>query len=250
MADQRSITITYPIDEIFLCQEANCLMTAELEKYCNNTYKSQMTMLKELIKPMDDITKSHSHGINPNDITLKNLIRDYLNKINPSNYKLILEDLKTLNYTCENHFKMLATELIIKSMNDVMACRGVDVSKKDQKTGSDIYTGIASEFTNYGIKQGTNTIKFKTVMIKECQSFFDKLTDKKERMDQNNPHRVSNYKGFMNMIGLMYANGMFPKDIINVCSLKIINLIISSNLPQEDCDNWLLHPKSAALFHE
>lgn len=237
MTDQR-VSIKYSIDEIFACRDENCLMPRELEEYCNNRYKSPMLILAELVKPMDDITKSHSHGINPNDISLKNTIRDNLNKINHSNYKIILEELKSLNYTCENHFAMLASELIIKSMNDVLACRGVEASKKDQKTGSEIYTGIAAEFTNYFIKQGTATIKFKTVLIRECQLYFDKLTDKKERMDQNNPHRVSNYKGFMNMIGLMYTNGLFPRDIIKVCSNKIITLILSSGLPQDDCDNY------------
>lgn len=237
MTDQK-VAIKYSIDEIYACRDENCLMPRELEEYCNNRYKSPMLILAELVKPMDDITKSHSHGINPNDISLKNTIRDNLNKVNHSNYKVILEELKSLNYTCENHFAMLASELIIKSMNDVLACRGVEASKKDQKTGSEIYTSIAAEFTNYFIKQGNSTVKFKTVLIRECQLYFDKLTDKKERMDQNNPHRVSNYKGFMNMIGLMYTNGLFPKDIIKVCSNKIITLILLSGLPQDDCDNY------------
>lgn len=237
MSDHK-VSIKYNIDEIFACRDENCLMPRELEEYCNNRYKSQMIILAELVKPMDDVTKSHSHGVNPNDISLKNTIRDNLNKVSHSNYKIILEELKSLNYTCENHFAMLASELIVKSMNDVLACRGVEASKKDQKTGSEIYTSIAAEFTNYSIKEGNNTIRFKAVLVKECKSYFDKLTDKKERMDQNNPHRVSNYKGFMNMIGLMYANGLFPKDIVQVCSDKIINLIVKSGLPQDDCDNY------------
>ena len=242
MSEKKEVSIKYSMDEIFACRDANCLMPEELEQYCNNLYKSSMTMLIDLIKPMDDITKSHSHGINPNDITLKNVIRENLNKINHSNYKIILEELKGLNYTSDTHFAMLASELIIKSMNDVMACKGIESTKKDQKTNSEIYTFIAGEFTNYFIKQGANTIKFKTILFRECQLYFDKLTDKKEKMDNNNPHRHSNYKGFMNMIGLMYTNGLFPKDIVKVCGNKIIKLILSEGLSErlslEETDNY------------
>jgi hypothetical protein len=37
--------------------------------------------LPELIKPMDDVTKSHSNGVNPNDISYLKIIRENLNKL-------------------------------------------------------------------------------------------------------------------------------------------------------------------------
>ena len=44
---------------------------------------------------------------------------------------------------------------------------------------------------------------------------FNSLTDiKEQRMDRNNPHRVSNYKGFMNMLGLLYTFEIFPKILL------------------------------------
>src|SRR5437016_3825625 len=101
MTTTQGVLIKYNIDEIFACQDANCLMIRDLEQYCNNNCKSQKSMLPELIKPMDDITKSHSQGINPNDIALKNMIRDCLNKINHNNYDNVLDDLKSLHYTNE-----------------------------------------------------------------------------------------------------------------------------------------------------
>lgn len=233
----QEVLIRYNIDEIFACRESNCLMTKELEEYCANKYKGIKTILSDLIKPMDDITKSHSHGINPNDITLKNMIRDYCNKVNHNNYDSVFEDLKSLNYTCENHFGLLATELILKSMNDAMACKGVE-SNKSQKTPSEIYMSIAYEFSGFFIKQHEELVKFKSVLTKECQHYFKEFTDKNASMDQNNPHRVSNYKGFMNMIGLMYCYNLFPKEIICACFNKIVKLILEAGLPQEECDNY------------
>lgn len=233
-----NVSIKYTIEQLFACKDANCLMPKELEQYCNNRYKSNMLILNELIKPMDDITKSHSHGVNPNDITLMNMIRDNLNKVNHANYDVILKELSSLHYSSANHYAMLASELIVKSMNDVLACKGMDNSKREQKTTSEIYMSIASEFSGYYIKQGETTIKFKNVLTKECQKHFDILTDKNERMDQNNPHRVSNYRGFMNMIGLMYTYGLFTKDIVKACFNRIVRLITESGLPHDDCDNY------------
>lgn len=212
-------------------------MPRELEVYCSHKFKSSKSILSDLVKPMDDITKSHSHGINPNDITLKNTIRDCLNKVNHNNYDSVLEDLRSQNYTCENHFGLLATELILKSMNDVMACKGVE-SNKSQKTPSEIYMSIAYEFSGFFIKQHEELVKFKSVLTKECQRYFKEFTDKDASMDQNNPHRVSNYKGFMNMIGLMYCYNLFPKEIICTCFNKIVKLILETGLPQEGCDNY------------
>jgi hypothetical protein len=237
MATQ-NISIKYTIEQLFACKDANCLMPQELESYCNDRRKNHMPILNDLIKPMDDITKSHSHGVNPNDVTLMNMIRDNLNKVNHSNYDIILRELKSLNYTCENHFVMLASELIIKSMNDVLACKGMDNAKREQKTTSEIYMSIACEFSNYQIKQGESSVKFKYILVKECQRHFEALTDKRERMDQNNPHRVSNYRGFMNMIGLMYSYGLFNKDVVKTCFSKIIRLIKEGGLPHDDCDNY------------
>lgn len=238
MTDQGTILIKYNIDQIFECQEPNCLMIKDLEQYCVNNRKNHKAILMELMKPMDDITKSHSHGINPNDISLKNMIRECLNKINPNNYKTVLDDLKSINYACENHFTLLADELIIKSMNDVLACKGIDMPSSNQKTPSEIYMSIAVEFSNFFIEQNKQPIKFRSVLTKECSIYFEKLIDTKERMDQNNPHRVSNYKGFMNMLGLMYSYNLFPCEIVKNCLTSVTQLIIDSDLPHDDCDNY------------
>jgi hypothetical protein len=130
-------------------------------------------------------------------------------------------------------------------MNDAMACKCVESNKK-QKTPSEIYMSVAQAFSGLCIKKNDEFIKFKKVMSKECQLYFKKFidinknsnSDNKTSMDQNNPHRVSNYKGFMNMIGLMYCYNLFPKEIICMCFDQIVKLILDSDLPQEECDNY------------
>lgn len=242
--NEQNVLIRYNIDQIFACRDANSVMPKELEEYCAHTEKSQMSILSDLVKPMDVVTKSHSHGINPNDITLKNIIRENLNKLNNKNYDTVLNDIMALNYTSETHFTLLATELITKSMNDAMASKGFEASKTGHKTPSELYVDVARKFSDYLTNvdddngKDVKQIRFKNIMSKLCQKYFNSLTNIQESMDKNNPHRVSNYKGFMNMIGLMYSNGLFPKGIIFACFNKIVNLILKSNLPQETCDNY------------
>lgn len=231
------VLIKYNIEEIFSCMDDNILLPRELEKYCTHKFKKNRIILDDLKISMDEITKSYFKGIDPNDISFKNIIRENLNKINNNNYLNILEELKSLNYSSDNHFLLLVSELILKSMNDVLASKGID--NKDTKTPSEIYMSIANEFSGFCVKDSNNNdINFKNILIKECQRFFKKFTDKNTSMDKNNPHRVSNYKGFMNMIGILYTYNILSKEIIEKCFNKISNLILKSNLSQDECDNY------------
>lgn len=231
------LLIRYNIDQIFECQEENTVLPKELEQYCYNIFKNNKSILHELKKSMDDITTSHSNGINPNDIALRNRIRDNLNKINSSNYDTILDLLISLNYTCENHFTLLAKELVIKSMNDMSACKGLE-SNKNQLSPSEIYMKIANEFSGFFITHNNKEVRFRNVLTKVCQQYFKEFINQDFNMDQNNIHRVNNYKGFMNMIGLTYYYNIFPRHIVFACFKSIVNVIINSNLPQEECDNY------------
>jgi hypothetical protein len=234
----KQILIKYNIAEIFSCMEENILLPPELEEYCSHKFKRDRTILTDLKRPMDEITRSYFQGNNPNDIALKNVIRDNLNKINNNNYATILGELKTLNYSSGNHFMLLISELILKSMNDILASKGID--NKDNKTPSEIYMSVASEFVGFCIKNDKNdtSIHFKNILTKECQRYFKDFTNKNTSMDRNNPHRVSNYKGFMNMIGILYTLKIFPKDIIKKCFDKLSKLILESDLSQDECDNY------------
>lgn len=234
--DKPPVSISYSIDKIFECQDNNCVMIKELEQYCDHKYKTPKIILKNLMKQMDDITKSHSNGVNPNDVIMKSLIRDSLNKVVNSNYKSILDILKSLNYTTENHFTLLANEIILKSMGDAMACK--NIPKNGQRTPSEIYVDIAYEFSSYMIDVDGDSIKFKNVMAKECHNYFNNFIDKNERMDQNNLMRISNFKGFMNMMGLLYNAGLFPDHIITICFEKITSLILDTSLPHGESDNY------------
>lgn len=230
--------IKYTLTQILSCKETNVVMPKELQQYCSHKKRYDITLLDDLTPIMEQICKSYNSGIDPNDVILRNSIRENLNKLNNKNYDKVLQDIKSLNYTNDTHFTFLATELIIKCINDVMASKTNDVIN-NQKIPTELYIDIAYVFSGYCTYTKNNEeVKFKIIMSKLCQQYFNKFINKDERMDKNNPHRVIIYKGFMNMLGVLYAKEIFPIDIIFVCLNKLINIILSSTVPREDKDNY------------
>lgn len=231
---ESKVLVKYSIDTIFDCIEDNNVMLPELEKYCVDMYDLPLKMLSDFKNVMSNIVKSYSNNINQNDISFKNTIRECLNKINESNYDNVLVKLKSLEFTSDGLLSVLATELIIKSMNDVLAIKNIEV-KTGHKTPSEIYISVITEFSK-------NINKFKNVFSKECNICFTKFTDINESMDNNNPHHVSNFKGFMNMMGLCYVNKLFDETVIKICLDKIVGYITGSDIKdrllQEESDNY------------
>ena len=234
---ERGAIIKYNNKDVMKAYYENAFMPKELLKFCVSDSKPRMGVMKELEPEMDNTTKSHNMGINPNDISFKNMIRECLNKINNNNYNNVLEELKGINFTNESQFTLLATELIIKSMNDVMASKNID-AKKTLLTPSEIYVNIVHEFRNYPVKHKDTIVKFKDIMSRECKECFERFIDKTQSMDTNNPHRVSNYKGFMNMIGLLYAKKIFPIFIVKKCLASIIPFVLDTKMAQDETDNY------------
>jgi hypothetical protein len=188
----------------------------------DQTFLNNRTILEKLKKTMIDITTSYLKGIDPNDIAFKNTIRILLNKINKNNYNIILEELKALNYNTSNHYMLLVSELLLKSMN----------------SPPDIYMNIVREFDGFCIKENNTDIYFRHILKRECQIYFKNFMNKNISMDRNNPHRVSNYNGFMSVIGILYGINIFPKEIIQTCFNKISLLVFDSKLSQDETDNY------------
>ena len=233
-----SRVLSYDIPQIMACRESNMVLPAELVEYCKDKIKRKSSEYELLLtKVMGDITNSLITGVSPNDMMIMNMIRGDLNKINPTNYQEVLTRLKGLNYASEVHFGMLANELVIKAMNDMMAVKGLE-SNKNQISPSEIYVNIVGEFSSFFIEENDKMVKFKSVIAHTCQRYFKEFTDSKLKMDHNNQHRVNNYKGFMNLVGLLYSQKCFHRDIVTKCVKKIAQIITTSLIPPEELDNY------------
>jgi len=235
-----SIIIKHDIDKIFSCQNDNVYLIPELKDYYTSTSKKEMTVLKDLLYSMNQVYKMCNSGINSSDTHLKNIIRENLNKINNKNYQDVLNILQGISYTTGEHYKVLASELILKSMNDIMAYKSHDNTNSNLKTPSELYVDIINHFSNFKIIVESKEIKFKTIFLNLCNEYFMSLTNVNEKMDKHNPHRVSNYKGLMNLIGMLFVNNIIDDKIIKFCCSKILNLVLYSKLEQDESDNYYL----------
>jgi hypothetical protein len=178
-----------------------------------------------------------------NDILIKNTIREYLNIISNTNYSLTLEKLKTIKFTNKNHFHILCEELTNRSMNDAIASKGIEITNNENYI-SEINTEIVKEFCKFYIKVSDDTgevqtIKFLKVITSYCQKIFLDFLDETKPLDENNKHRIENYKGFMNFMGLLYKKKIIKDKIIFVCMSSVINSIFDGKIKKYECDNLL-----------
>ena len=198
------VLVRHDMKKIMEYKNINDVLPVELEQYCltNNSYP--LKIRSDFEQDLISITTSVLNGIDPNDILLKTNIRDLLNKISSNNYEEYIDKLKNIKYENKHHFTMLAQEIVDRSMNDPVAYNGFTPTSSDTYI-SDINADIAKEFCQLAIDPtgcGEN-IEFKKILTTMCQKQFADFIDESKKLDLNNKHRVDNYKGFMNLLGLL-----------------------------------------------
>ena len=236
------VLVRYDIKEFMGYKNQNDILPVELEQYCLTNNTNVLTIREEFETDIENIVTSILNGIDPNDILLKTTIRDILNKISFNNYEESLIRLKKIKYTNQNHFCILAQDIIDRSMNDPVACKGFNPSCDDTFI-SDVNANVAKEFCQFCIEEGdnedetTDKIRFKNTLTGLCQKQYVEFMDESKKLDINNKHRVDNYKGFMNFIGLLYNRNILSGKIIIVCLLGIKKLIFESDWSESESEN-------------
>jgi hypothetical protein len=237
---KKEIVIRHTVDDIMACYEDNMFRTSDFSKYFADEKDRNMPVNQNLLEEMQNIIKSRTENIDPNDSSLMSYIREYLNRVCALNVDKIINDLQVLNYSTRKHFELLANELIIKSINDAMGYKGME--SKDLTT-SEICVKIAHHFHRFYIQD--DDVMFGSVLGQHCSKYFKGFTDvstengtKTAYMNKFNQQRINNYKGLTNLIGLLYVADLFTAKIIMSCLQVIKRLVIQSDLSQEECDNY------------
>lgn len=237
----KDVVIRHTVTDIIDCFDENKSREKSLEKYYIDGKDRNARIGQNLLKEMENIIRSRTENIDPNDSSLMAFIREYLNKVCASNVSDIIGKLMALNYSTQKHFELLAQELIMKAMNDVMAHKGME---SRDRTTSEICVEISQTFFRFCLQD--DDVSFGRVLCNMCnhyfKSFMDVTLDKADKktafMNQFNPQRVNNYKGLANFIGLMYVAKLFPHAIIMTCLTKIKKMIVETDLSQEECDYY------------
>ena len=229
------INISYNLDEFLKYKDLNMALPADLKSYCNDI-GGNIYFRDTLLKESGNIIESFLNGRNPNDIIFKNSIIENLNKVNQKNYIQILENLKLLEYTKAEHFITLATDIITRGMTDVVGVKGIELPN-GQSSLTDIYINIIVDFFPLQITENGKDVKFSTVFLDLCRKYFDDFTDPLKLLDENNSYRVDNFKGFTNLLGLLFARGLVNAKVIYMCLSKLRDLMFNTNWGQTESSN-------------
>ena len=229
---ESKVNISYNLDEFMNYKEINNVLPEELKKYCLSINNSPLNIRSELFFEMKNINKSILSGSDPNDIILKTEIRDNLNKISKTNFDEYIEKLINLNYSNPSNYEVLIYELIIRSMNDPIVIKGFNPTENDN-----YISNINSKICKYFTTNCKDPELFNSLLLTSCNSQFKDFLNENKHLDNNNKHRVDNYKGFMNFLGLLHNNKIIKDTIILSCLDLLKNLIYESDWDEYECAN-------------
>jgi len=232
------IKISYSLDDIMKYKDANTSLPMNLKPICNDI--GGMFIMRDIIlKEVAIVIDNFNSGKNPNDLIFKNSIIEFLNKINQKNYQIIIDGLKSLSFTKPEHYITFTSDILLRAMTDATAIKGIEMPS-GQKSLSELYVGIVSEFNAHMIKHNNREIKFINVFLDYCQKYFVDFMDPTKTLDNNNQYRVDNYKGFMNFLGVMFSNKLISHKIVLSCLTKIKDLMLTpqwNGWGQTECEN-------------
>lgn len=233
------INISYTLKQFMDYKDCNLMLPLNLKSLCNDL-GGRLIIRDIILKEVGQVIDSFINGKNPNDIIFKNTIIENLNKINQTNYKMILDSFRKLSFTKYEHFLTLSLDILIRAMTDITGIKGVEMPE-GQKSLSELYADIIVEFSQLMIKDNNNVeIKFITIFMNNCQKYFMDFLDPTKQLDSNNQYRVDNYKGFMNFIGILFNKNIISHKIILSCVIKINELMYTpqwAQWEQNECEN-------------
>ena len=238
------ILVRHQLEEIMKYKDKNNLITNKLAEYCINPNTSCVEIRPEFKNGINIIINSRFNNEDPSNILMKQNIRNILNKINITNFTDCMQSLKTMKISSINFFKLLAIELIERSMNDPVATQTFDPSDTDIFI-SDINARVTLEFSSQTIpvqsqnnnqsdnqieSDTNNVINFRELFVKELRSQFMEFMDHSKKFDNFNQHRNNNYLGFMNFLGILHNLGVIPTSLTkNILQSPLKKLIFNKD---------------------
>lgn len=234
------IYISYKIEEIIRYKEINEIIPNNLITLCNeNKNKNEMKIkFREIfIKKTKEVIDNYLSGKNPNDIIIKNIIIENLNKVSYDTYNKCIEILKRINYNKREHYEILIYELIMRSMTDnIVIKNNIDI-ESNKYSISNICACIVLDFSNLQIKTNNEKISFENIIRETCETYFEDYINKEKHLDKNNLYRIDNFKGFMNFIGLLYNKKIIREDTIITYIKELKELILNESWEPYEINN-------------
>lgn len=226
--------VRYDMSEILDLMDTNRCRHSSLREYYVDNLNRNKDISTKTTDIMGKIIKLRCENVDPNDEVLMRSIKEYMNKLSIDTKNSIIEKIVNINYKTTHHYEFLVNEVIVKSMNDIVAYKGLEA---DGLIATDLYVMVIEQFYGTSI----DGVPFEYVLIKKIKHYFDEYTtviDGRSNMNRNNTHRVNNYKGLMNLIGTLFVHDEEKYELLKKIITKVRDVITDYNLTQEECDNY------------
>lgn len=247
-----AITLRIPFDKFMSFQTVNQTAPKEiLSKLCSGSSR-RLNIRQPLVNSCLDIVTNIINGNDPNDVVILNSVRECINKINQANFDDVSERLMAIDYSSESHMVLLVKEVLTAVMNDMAAIKGIDVA--DIKTVSYTIHKLVERFSCVFVKTNDDKeVYFTKIFNSFVNSIWEDFINIAKPLDRNNQHRVDNYKGFCNFIGLLskYDNPVFTGSILDYIEDLAETIFNPENMfisPEVECLN-LFHGYRVMLGH-
>ena len=218
-----STLIRYSLNDFIALKPQHTDIPDSLSKYINKKGQNTVNLRDTYTSDMSDLINAIMSNINPEDIHIKNNIREYLNKINKNNSTQYIQLLKSLNFSTINNLNTLIIELITRAINDMLSVKGMI----DDTTITDTIVEVILAFYDVALTIDDKQYKFTVLFKIMCKKYLDDSLKPSNALDANNQYRVDNFKGFMNLIGVLYTRQILNNNHIIECCDDLINSLKS-----------------------
>lgn len=217
---------SYKLTEFMKYKECNNFMPQHLIPYCIEEYGNSSIDINTFCDQLNNIINITTRGDNPNDVTLRNTIKVFINTLSQMNYTECVSKLEKMNYLSLSNVHFLITELLLCSIRCPISVKGFNLHEmSSQKQVPEVCADVAKYLANSPIKlNDTEIINFRAEFLSICHQYFMSFMDPSRLMDEHNVTNGDNYKGFMTFMGLLYARSLTQNSAV----IKYIKYIKST----------------------
>lgn len=216
-----SSKIHYKCSDIMQYRAPNSEIPAALKPYCTVTKYIAPNIFK-YEKQLNEIINTITKGDNPNTVEFVGRIKCYVNTINKATFPQYNQKIMTTPYTTVENVHFVIKELIKCIISVPISYKGMNVEEDNSNSIPEICADVLRNLCDLKVTINEKEVKFYSEILSICQTYFVDFINKDKHMDENNMYNADNYKGFMTMMGLLYARKIITDDIVVKCAHSII----------------------------
>ena len=213
-----AFNITHTLEDVTKYKEVNDFIPLIFSTLCEREKHANITLSNEILDEMKNIINYRINKQDPNDILFKKNIIEIFNKVeNPNDCEIEVSFYIDSFNDKVNKFDILSNELIVRCMNDnFISSHNLSFDPYNTNTLTKSYVTLMVKLINKyeGLRD---------IFAQKCRLYFRDFLIESKELDDNNAHRVENYKGFMYMLGMCSIENIIAHQTIISC----INAIIS-----------------------